>query len=77
VDWEWLREIAERHRYKVLGALGGLVTALLFVRFGWWALFILVCTGIGYWIGKRIDEGPESLVEMLERLFPPGGRFMR
>lgn len=77
MNWEWLREIAERHRFKVLGALGGLVTALLFVQFGWWALFILACTGIGYWIGKRIDEGPESLVELLERLFPPGGRFMR
>lgn len=74
MDWEWLRELADEHRHKVLGGLGGLVFALLVIRFGWWALFILVCTGIGYWIGKRLDDGPESLFEMLERFLPPGGR---
>lgn len=74
MDWEWLREMAEEHRHKVLGALGGLVFALLVIRFGWWALFILVCTGIGYWVGKSLDEGPESLFRMLERFLPPGGR---
>lgn len=74
MDWEWLREMTERHRYKVLGSLGGLVSALLFLRFGWWALFILFCTGIGYWVGKRLDEGPESLFQLLERFLPPGGR---
>ncbi|MFZ5824037.1 MAG: DUF2273 domain-containing protein [Bacillota bacterium] len=74
MDWEWLREMAEAHRYKVLGGLGGLVFALLFIRFGWWALFILVCSGLGYWVGKRLDEGPESLFQLLERFLPPGGR---
>lgn len=74
MDWEWLREMAEEHGYKVLGALGGLVFALLVVRFGWWALFILVCSGLGYWVGKRLDEGPESLFQLLARLLPPGGR---
>lgn len=74
MDWEWLREMAEEHRYKVLGGLGGLVFALLVVRFGWWSLFILLCAGIGYFVGKRLDEGPESLFQLLERFLPPGGR---
>lgn len=74
MDWEWLRELAEVHRYKIIGALSGLVFALLVIRFGWWALFILFCAGLGYWIGKRLDEGPEKLVQLLERLIPPGGR---
>lgn len=74
MDWEWLREMAEEHRWKVLGGLGGLVFALLVVRFGWWALFILASAGIGYWVGKRLDEGPESLFQLLERFLPPGGR---
>jgi len=74
MDWEWLRDTAEEHGFKVLGGLGGLVFALLVIRFGWWALFILLCAGLGYWIGKRLDEGPESLFQLLERFLPPGGR---
>ncbi|MDB4897934.1 MAG: hypothetical protein JWN15_4196 [Firmicutes bacterium] len=70
---EWLRELALNHRFKLLGGLGGLVFALLVIRFGFlWTLFILVCCGLGYWIGKQLDEEPESLVQMLERLLPPG-----
>jgi uncharacterized membrane protein len=73
VEKEWLRELSQTHRYKVLGGLGGLVFALLVIRFGFlWTLFILLCCGIGYWVGKRLDEEPESLVQILERLLPPG-----
>ncbi|MBY6275674.1 MAG: DUF2273 domain-containing protein [Symbiobacterium thermophilum] len=74
VKWEWLKEVAAEHRYKIIGGLGGFLFALLVVWFGWWALFILFCTGIGYWIGKRMDEGPESLVQIFERLLPPRRR---
>lgn len=72
---EWLRELAQNHRYKIIGGLGGLVFALLVIRFGpWWTLFIILCGGLGYWVGKRLDEEPESLMHILERLIPPGGR---
>jgi len=75
VDWEWLRDLAQNHRYKVVGGLGGLIVALLVVRFGFfWTLFILLLSGTGYWIGKRLDEEPESLVQIIDRIFPPGGR---
>lgn len=75
MEKEWLRDLAENHRNKILGLLGGLVFALLIIRFGlWWTLFILICCGLGYWVGKRLDEEPESLVQILERLLPPGGR---
>lgn len=72
--WEdWLRQILEHHRYKALGTLLGLAFALLVLWVGpLWALFIVLCTGVGYWVGKRLDESPESLAEFLERFFPPG-----
>jgi len=76
MDLEWLREMAARHRYKVFGSLGGLVFALLVIRFGIvWTLFILLCSGIGYWIGKRLDEDPESLVRIFDRMIPPSSRY--
>lgn len=75
MNWDWLRDLAENHRNKVLGGLAGLVFALLVIRFGlFWALFVVLCTGLGYWVGKRLDEEPESLVRILDRIFPPGGR---
>jgi uncharacterized membrane protein len=75
MDWEWLRDMAQNHRYKIIGGLAGLVLALLVLRFGFfWTLFILVCSGLGYWIGKRLDEEPESLVQILDRILPSGRR---
>lgn len=75
MDWEWLRDLTQNHRHKVLGLLAGLVLALLVYRFGFfWTLFILICSGLGYWIGKRLDEEPESLMQMLDRILPPGRR---
>lgn len=75
MEQDWLRELAERHRNKVLGLLGGLVFALLIIRLGLlWTLFIILCAGTGYWVGKRLDEEPESLVEILDRILPRGGR---
>ena len=75
MDWEWLRELAQNHRNKVIGGLGGLIFALLVIRFGFlWTVFILICCGIGYWVGKRLDDEPESLMQIFDRVFPPGGR---
>lgn len=75
MDLEWLRELAHHHKHKVLGGLGGFVMALLVIRFGFiWTVFILLCTGIGYWVGKRLDEEPESLMQILDRIIPPGHR---
>lgn len=72
---DWLRELAEHHRFKVLGLLLGLVFSLLVIHYGpWKALFIMFCVGIGYWVGKRLDDEPEGLVEMIERLMPHGRR---
>ncbi|HYF80096.1 MAG TPA: DUF2273 domain-containing protein [Symbiobacteriaceae bacterium] len=75
MEWEWLRDLAQNHRNKVIGGLGGLIFALLVMRFGlMWTVFILLCCGAGYWVGKRLDDEPESLVQLLDRIFPPGGR---
>lgn len=69
---EWIRELAEHHRFKVLGLLLGLVFALLVIHFGILrTLFIVLCAGTGYWIGKRLDDEPEGLTQWIDRLLPP------
>ncbi len=67
-------ELAEHHRFKVIGGLAGLVIALLVIRFGvLWTLFITLCVGAGYWVGKRLDDEPEGIGEIIDRLLRSGG----
>lgn len=72
--WEQLlRDLIENHRGKLLGALFGLVFALMIIRFGfWWSLFIAAFVFVGYWIGKRMDDHKEDLVDVLDKFLPPG-----
>ncbi|MHB9146060.1 MAG: DUF2273 domain-containing protein [Symbiobacteriia bacterium] len=72
---ELLRDLIENHRGKLLGALFGLVFALLIIRFGfWWSLFITASIFVGYWVGKRMDDHKEDLVDVLDKFLPPGQR---
>jgi len=51
------KEIIFLHKGKIAGVILGLTLGLLIIRYGFWkALFIALCVGIGYYIGKRVDE---------------------
>lgn len=74
--WDRLSsEILLSHRGKMIGALLGLLLALMIMRFGLlWTAFIVLCTFVGYHIGKRFDENKEGIIEIVERYLPPGDR---
>lgn len=71
-----IREILERFRGKdpgLVGASFGFVIALLWMIFGFWKmLFILILTGLGYYLGARFFVDREELRHLLDRIFPPG-----
>ena len=47
----------QRHYGKIIGCLVGLLFALSVVKYGFWrSIFILACLGIGYYIGKKVDD---------------------
>lgn len=53
-----------------IGALIGLIVALLLLFLGFWkVLFILLCIGLGYFIGQYFD-GDEAFENLIQRLFP-------
>jgi uncharacterized membrane protein len=65
------REIMESHRGKVIGSVIGLLIALLIMWVGFlWSIFVLACVLVGFWIGKRMDDHKENLVEVLDRILP-------
>lgn len=69
----WLA-VWEHHSGKIVGTAGGLFIGLLIIAVGFFkALFILICMGIGFIVGKRIDQR-EDLLELLDRILPPGNR---
>ncbi len=62
-------DIITKHRGKIIGIALGLVFALLIIKYGFLkTFFIAFCVGIGYYIGKRIDERID-LKETVARLF--------
>lgn len=72
---ELLRDLMENHRGKLIGALIGLVFALLIIRFGFlWSIFITFCVFAGYWLGRRMDDHKEDLMDVLDKFLPPGQR---
>lgn len=65
-----LREFWGQHRGKLIGSAVGLAFSLCVYWIGLlWTLFLLLGTGLGYLLGRRIDEPrEEDLLDVLERL---------
>ncbi len=58
INW-WL--LISKHWRKILGALLGLIFALLVVNYGFWvSIFIFLCIGIGLFIGWRLDVSKDA-----------------
>lgn len=68
--WERIvDEIITRHRGKAIGILLGLAASVLVVSVGFWkTVFIVICIGLGYLLGKNIDEDKDMEL-WLKRIF--------
>ncbi|MCL6581205.1 MAG: DUF2273 domain-containing protein [Firmicutes bacterium] len=57
----------------MIGTVTGLWAGFGIMALGlWWTLFISACVGVGYFIGKRLDESQEDFLDFLDRVLPPG-----
>lgn len=58
---------------KIIGAILGLLVGIAIIMIGFFkAMFVILCTIMGYVLGKFVDN-PESLRKVLDRILPPGG----
>ena len=58
-----------KHRGKIIGVLLGLLASILILKYGLLkTFFIALCVGVGYHIGKKIDERL-NFKEMLAAFF--------
>ncbi len=50
-------DFLSRHRGKAIGIVIGLIFGWLVIKYGIIkSIFVAICVGIGYYIGKRLDE---------------------
>ncbi len=70
---EKLFQFYNSHRGGVIGGIVGLVIACAILIIGFLhTLFIAICVGIGYYIGKRLSEDKDYIKNLLDRVLPPG-----
>jgi uncharacterized membrane protein len=68
-----LLQFYNSHRGGANGAIVGLVIACAILIIGFFnTLFIAICVGIGYYIGKRLSEDKDYIKNLLDRVLPPG-----
>lgn len=67
---EWL----EQHRGKIIGGILGLVAGIIIITLGFFkALFIVLCSIGGFYIGNIIDNNI-SIRDIIDKILPPGSR---
>jgi uncharacterized membrane protein len=69
-EWDQLLALAAKYKGRLIGLFVGLFAALLIIRFGVIsAVFIMVCMGIGYYLGHRHDNH-QDIKEVINDIFP-------
>ena len=64
-----LSELLVKHRGKTIGVGLGLIASILLVSFGFWkTLLKVLCIGLGYLLGKSIDDD-KNIELWLKKLF--------
>jgi len=73
VTWADFVRFVRRNRGRIVGLVIGLTVGFGVKWLGLlWTLFISLCAAVGYFVGLRLDENQEGLLEFLDRVLPPG-----
>lgn len=73
MDKERLLEFYRSHHGGINGALTGLFLSVFILLIGFLkTIFIAVCVGLGYYIGKKVTEDKDYIRNLLDRILPPG-----
>ena len=72
MDFLW--ELWNLHRGKIIGGILGLIIGIIIIALGFFkAAFVILCAILGYYIGKSIDNN-EDIRALLDKILPPGNR---
>lgn len=70
--YEIMQNLWDNYRGRLVGSLFGFIIGAMFLILGFFqTIFLLICIIGGYLLGKHIDN-KEDLMDILDRLLPPG-----
>jgi uncharacterized membrane protein len=70
--YEIIHDLWKNSRWRVIGVVAGLLIGILFLLLGFFkTIFLMICVGLGFFIGNKLDK-KEDLIDFLDRLLPPG-----
>lgn len=73
MNWTSLYLFYQARRGAINGAAIGLLVAVLVLLIGpIRVIFLAICVGVGYYIGKRLSEDKDYIKNLLDRVLPPG-----
>lgn len=66
-------EELKTHNSAFIGGSVGFLLGLFLILFGFGkTLFLIILTGVGYYVGKKFFSNKEDLKELLDKILPPG-----
>ena len=69
--WQDIKKVVMQNRGKVIGSLIGLTISLFYISFGFFkATFIVICVAVGFFVGKRLDDG-NDFIKTIKNLLGP------
>ncbi len=70
---EKILDFYNSHRGGINGAATGVLIGIIILLIGIFrTLFLAMCGGIGYYLGKRLSQDKDYLKNLLDRILPPG-----
>jgi len=71
---DYLRVLWNEHRGEIIGGISGLTISIIIITLGFFkAIFVILCTLLGYYIGKNADN-IEGILNILDKIKYPGNR---
>ncbi|MGI5850802.1 MAG: DUF2273 domain-containing protein [Clostridiales bacterium] len=72
MDKEFFTKAWQEHKGRIVGVSLGLIVGIVFVTIGFWkTVILLMCVGIGYWLGGMTDK-QEKFMNFLDKILPKG-----
>lgn len=70
---ERLLEFYRAHSGEIIGSFIGFVVGVAILVLGIFrVLFLAICVGLGYYIGKQISADKNYIKNLIDRVLPPG-----
>ncbi len=69
--WQDIKEFIINNKGKVMGSCVGLLFSIFYIYLGFFkATFVIICIGLGYFIGKRLDDD-KDFIQTIKKLLGP------